>query len=239
MWKQLAVAFAVLSLGCVCMPGGGGTCSVSDKRFSCAGEPAKEGVKVSFSDAPSGGYYVSSSNLGFGQADSVECHTKGGNFPTKGSTIVFDCSPKEAGEHTLYFEIKHTEMPSYVPVPGETCLKSATQWSCTTRGHLTFTSDGSSGDSARTTSTLQIPKDEDACVAAGGKWGKVGLYPKEICNMPTNDGGNVCRDDSDCAGSCLSEDEDATSGKCTEWTTVVGCHYQVENGRVMGKLCRD
>lgn len=236
MLRALTFVFVVLALGCICMPGGG-TCSVLDKRFTCSGVVTDEGIKLTFSGAPDGKFIVGRTSLEMKGEGSVDCQFKDGNFPAKDSTITLTCIPKKQGDYTLNFDIKHSEPTSYIPHEGETCLKSTREWSCTTKGHYSFTSDAMS---EKTTTTFPpVPRDKDTCEAAGGKWGQVGLYPHEICNMPTPDGGKTCSDESDCMGSCFAENEGDKTGKCTEWTTVVGCNFNVENGKVTGKMCRD
>ena len=43
------------------------------------------------------------------------------------------------------------------------------------------------------------PANEDDCTAAGGSWGRFGLYVISECNMPTPDAGKSCSGAADCA----------------------------------------
>jgi hypothetical protein len=99
---------------------------------------------------------------------------------------------------------------------------------------------------------VEIPKDKETCLAMGGRWGRIGLAPREECNLPTGDGGKVCTDTHECEGMCLAElspaERDqivknkvplATQGKCTSWKIVVGCIARIENGKVGTILCID
>jgi len=77
------------------------------------------------------------------------------------------------------------------------------------------------------------------CLAQNGEWKRVGLSQQEQCNLRTSDVGNHCTDSSHCEGACIGKDVDATSGKCSEWRLVVGCHAFLYNGKVPGILCAD
>ncbi|HHQ44978.1 MAG TPA: hypothetical protein ENN13_02460, partial [Candidatus Altiarchaeales archaeon] len=136
-----------LFLGCLCTPDDGGACSVLDGRFSCE-KASVDGLGVRFVDAPQGKYYMSDVWLerddleSDSQGEHVNCGFTKGNSPSKDAVIMFDCTPSSSGKYILHFDVNHNEPPSYQPVSGETCLKSAAQWSCSTRGHLTFTASG-------------------------------------------------------------------------------------------------
>jgi len=99
---------------------------------------------------------------------------------------------------------------------------------------------------------IPMPQDQAACLAQGGRWARIGLGPREECNLPTPDAGSVCADSSECAGLCLadlsSEQRDRvtrqrasieTKGKCAAWHITVGCIAVVENGQVKNILCID
>ena len=103
-----------------------------------------------------------------------------------------------------------------------------------------------------TTSVIDIPKDQATCEARGGKWGKIGLSPRDACNLPTTDAGTVCSDSSECEGACVANlsraDYDRVTknkviidsmGQCTPWRIVVGCLAIVTNGKVNGIMCID
>lgn len=96
-----------------------------------------------------------------------------------------------------------------------------------------------------------FPADKESCEALGGKWGRIGAYPEEECNLPTSDAGKECSGYDECEGSCLadlSEDEQSkvaqgivvyTKGKCSAWKITVGCLTLVEEGKVSGIICID
>ena len=103
-----------------------------------------------------------------------------------------------------------------------------------------------------TKSVIDIPKDPAACEAQGGKWSRIGLAPRESCNLPTSDAGQVCSDSSQCESTCLADlsraDQDRirkdkavieTQGKCAPWQIVVGCLGVVTDGKVNQILCID
>ena len=103
-----------------------------------------------------------------------------------------------------------------------------------------------------TKSVTDIPKDQATCEAQGGKWSRIGLAPRESCNLPTLDAGKVCSDSSECEGACLADlsraDQDRirkdkavieTQGKCTPWRIVVGCTAPVTGGKVKDIMCVD
>jgi putative hemolysin len=101
---------------------------------------------------------------------------------------------------------------------------------------------------------MTVPDNKNGCIAAGGKWGPVGISRHELCNLPTGDGGKICIDSSECNGTCIA-DESLTSdqmdqlrdggssvrttGKCTAWRITVGCQAVVNNGETRGLLCVD
>jgi len=112
-----------------------------------------------------------------------------------------------------------------------------------------------SGEEATTTTLEEVkggfPQDRASCERAGGRWGVVGLAPRESCNLPTSDGGKACNDAGDCEGTCVAKltqsQMDAVkkgtafkaSGKCTGWRINVGCQAIVHGGNVKGLICVD
>ncbi|MFH0861449.1 MAG: hypothetical protein V1875_00320 [Candidatus Altiarchaeota archaeon] len=100
-------------------------------------------------------------------------------------------------------------------------------------------------------STVSIPSDRNFCESQGGRWGAIGRFPKEVCNLPTSDGGNACSGQDDCVGACLADLDQkemeaarngqtiSASGRCTPWRMTVGCQARVEDGKVRGILCMD
>jgi len=93
-----------------------------------------------------------------------------------------------------------------------------------------------------TTTKFTIPKDEISCASASGVWKKIGIRPREECNLPTTDGGKICSGSNQCEGVCLADLTDEqrrkgmkgklfkTQGKCSEWVKVVGCKAYVNLG---------
>ena len=100
------------------------------------------------------------------------------------------------------------------------------------------------------TTQPSIPKDRVSCEAAGGRWGRIGISPREACNLPASDGGADCSDGSECEGACLAEltpqqmeslrkgGSVEAAGKCTPWRITVGCQARVEDGKAR-MLCVD
>jgi hypothetical protein len=100
---------------------------------------------------------------------------------------------------------------------------------------------------------VEFPKTQEDCLANGGIWKKVGIYPNPICNIPTKDGGKECASSNDCEGSCLAvlTDDQRRSlmkgensgievpGKCTSMLRNFGCIGFVEGGKVDRFLCLD
>jgi hypothetical protein len=105
---------------------------------------------------------------------------------------------------------------------------------------------------AQPTPTPEIPQDKASCEALGGRWGRIGLGPREQCNLPAVDAGMTCSDSDECEGMCLADlDEEEmdrvsrqgkelrTTGQCAAWRIVVGCLAVVEDGSVSSILCID
>lgn len=91
-----------------------------------------------------------------------------------------------------------------------------------------------------------------ACLQEGGKWEAYGTPPTPFCNFKTTDSGAACSDDGDCEGECIAKlssgqvdmlmkaGGDANlpaSGRCSQWSTVLGCWPRVEGGMVDSLLC--
>ena len=80
------------------------------------------------------------------------------------------------------------------------------------------------------------PDTKKGCDACGGLWGVHGIAEVESCICRTSDGGQACRDGSECDGVCLVDDrahfEAVTSdpplgsfvGVCSDYDTVFGCY---------------
>lgn len=80
------------------------------------------------------------------------------------------------------------------------------------------------------------------CESQGGRFGRTGRMPLSNCNLPTTDGGRLCTDSSQCESMCLAELTDqqkralesgltvaGVTGKCAEWSIVVGCNSIVQD----------
>lgn len=102
--------------------------------------------------------------------------------------------------------------------------------------------DGSIGASkeecARSVSFQLIPATKEDCIKQGGLWGQIGIKPTASCNTPTSDAGKICTDSNQCGGSCIGENKDSSSGKCSEWKIVVGCRTFIEDGKA-NTICAD
>jgi hypothetical protein len=93
-----------------------------------------------------------------------------------------------------------------------------------------------------TTSKFTIPKDQESCEAKDGVWKKIGISPREECNLPTADSGKVCDGSHQCEGVCLADlsKDDLqkgmrgkmfkTNGKCSSWIKNLGCRAYVYRG---------
>ena len=89
------------------------------------------------------------------------------------------------------------------------------------------------------TPTLPLKEKEQACLKAGGVFVKIGLRDVEVCNFKTTDAGKSCTDSQQCQGSCVTEDANATSGNCTDWKIIEGCHAIFHKGKSSGIVCLD
>ncbi|GGA82731.1 hypothetical protein GCM10011521_21260 [Arenimonas soli] len=80
------------------------------------------------------------------------------------------------------------------------------------------------------------------CKAMGGRVEQA-LYTTQTCVWPTSDGGEMCRDSSDCEGWCEapwgSEPDSVVDGACSaegSWQTI-GCFNHVSDGKATGEWC--
>jgi hypothetical protein len=83
-------------------------------------------------------------------------------------------------------------------------------------------------------------------LAQGGVWRKQGPEPFETCNRKAIDRGNLCRDGSECEGSCqveLTRDQirqgmqgkiktNKKYGQCSVWVVELGCQGVMKKGKV-------
>lgn len=97
-----------------------------------------------------------------------------------------------------------------------------------------------------------IPKTEEECLKQNGVWKKWALFPKETCNLKTEDYGNPCFDNSECQGWCkvdLTQDElrkgmrgeiktEKKFGSCSKWVKEFSCFGTMEKGKVK-TICFD
>ncbi|MFH1968419.1 MAG: DUF5667 domain-containing protein [bacterium] len=88
---------------------------------------------------------------------------------------------------------------------------------------------------------IKLKKSEaEECTERGGVWRKWGIADFESCNLRTSDYGKLCTDKSQCDGQCIGENQESTSGKCSEWKATYGCRVFIQNGKVIGgTLCVD
>lgn len=92
---------------------------------------------------------------------------------------------------------------------------------------------------------------EELCVAAGGIWGPVGLFPEPVCTQRTIDEGRICADMGECGSSCdavltdeqyqsmMDGEQVLTTGFCSGSSPLIGCHTIIVAGVVQGTLCID
>ena len=72
------------------------------------------------------------------------------------------------------------------------------------------------------------------CLAHGGRVGRGGIVPDEVCFRPTPDAGASCQKAGDCTGMCMAETK-----TCAKVTPQFGCMEILdETGRSVG-LCVD
>ena len=75
------------------------------------------------------------------------------------------------------------------------------------------------------------------CVSNNGR-PYLGPFTGPFCNQKTLDAGKICTDSSQCQGNCLGKDENSMSGLCSDVETMIGCLFQIENGKAR-KICYD
>ena len=97
-----------------------------------------------------------------------------------------------------------------------------------------------------------LPKNEKDCLDSGGVWGKIGIFPQPVCNRKAVDRGILCRDNSQCEGTCqvdLTQEElsqgmrgrinkNVKYGQCSVWVLEMGCQGVMKNGKVQ-VICAD
>ena len=89
--------------------------------------------------------------------------------------------------------------------------------------------------------------DAEACREGGGEVQMAGMMGLYRCVTPYADAGKVCRDESDCEGRCLGDDNvtdysaapGEQQGVCEEDDSPFGCYSIIENGVAGAMLCVD
>lgn len=72
------------------------------------------------------------------------------------------------------------------------------------------------------------------CLMQGGRVGRGGLLPDEVCFLPEADAGKACTKKSDCEGMCLAD-----TRTCSPVTPMFGCfEFLDESGQRVG-ICID
>ena len=82
--------------------------------------------------------------------------------------------------------------------------------------------------------------EEQQCESQGGYWFEA-IGPA-FCNMPTQDFGKICNDDSDCQGGCIvsgNVGDTSVIGECSQYRVVLGCNPVIEEGTITTILCQD
>lgn len=88
------------------------------------------------------------------------------------------------------------------------------------------------------------PQERAACEAVGGTIQPAGLGGFENCIQSFADGGQSCRDASDCIGRCMNygdfaDFDDPVTGQCEASDSPFGCAQEVIGGRAEAALCVD
>jgi hypothetical protein len=90
---------------------------------------------------------------------------------------------------------------------------------------------------------VATPAERAACEAAGGEISRQGLLGWEHCVQTYPDGGEACRNSSDCLGTCRSDGEaqpgEESAGTCQVIDVPFGCYSVVEDGKAQPALCVD
>ena len=92
--------------------------------------------------------------------------------------------------------------------------------------------------------TAEAPTTESACAAQGGHMERVGRAQTLQCVIPFADGGNACRDGTECqSGRCLGAVEASgqtnATGQCQASNMAFGCYTRIVNGRAEAAICVD
>ncbi len=69
--------------------------------------------------------------------------------------------------------------------------------------------------------------EREVCLSGGGRVGRGGVFPDELCFRPLPDAGKACTKASDCSGQCLTE-----TMSCSKEAPMFGCYgFMDEQGR--------
>lgn len=88
-------------------------------------------------------------------------------------------------------------------------------------------------------------KTQEECEKNKGDWGRAGLFPTEICRIPTSDFGKKCIAGFQCqTGVCIAKFEFRSNpvfavGQCPKYREVFGCTQEVHFGFTSRAMCRD
>lgn len=72
------------------------------------------------------------------------------------------------------------------------------------------------------------------CLAAGGRVGRGGILPGEVCFRPTPDAGRACTRATDCSGHCMAD-----SRTCSPVTPQFGCFAFLDETGQNLSICVD
>lgn len=72
------------------------------------------------------------------------------------------------------------------------------------------------------------------CTARGGRVGRGGLSPAELCIAPTKDAGKSCTKASDCSGHCMADTK-----TCSKEDPTFGCYGVLLDNGERAELCVD
>tara|TARA_Y100000052_G_scaffold27583_1_gene36791 strand:+ start:10376 stop:10687 length:312 start_codon:yes stop_codon:yes gene_type:complete len=90
--------------------------------------------------------------------------------------------------------------------------------------------------------------DRDACAAAGGFYERAGMLGWYRCTQQFADGGQFCRDGSECSGRCMAPDGPRmdengemlpVTGVCARTDNPFGCYSTVKDGYATSTICVD
>ena len=92
---------------------------------------------------------------------------------------------------------------------------------------------------------IATPEERAACEAVGGEIRPDGLLRYERCHQYLPDGGQSCRDSSECLGRCVNVGDfvdygmPVDTGQCTWTNSPFGCFQEVVDGLADHGMCID